>query len=802
MNKRARLKKRRAARLAASAVAVAAVVGIAAAPASAAPADDITSASQIKEPKLQNGLLSVAGTSANDAITLRLQNGQPGTLLVDIVNDGTAEFSFNRADVKDIEVDAKSGDDSVTIDESNGIFTDNIPTTIDGGSGDDRLVGGSGAETLVGGSGNDSIDGKRGNDVVRMGAGDDSFVWDPGDGSDVVDGQSGTDTMVFNGANVPEKIDLSAYGNRLELVRDVAGITMDTSGLEQVDLNALGGADTVTVDDISKTSLDSLNVDLGANDGQADQVIADGTDGRDKIAVAGSGGAVSVTGLGAAVNIAGAEPANDALTINAQGGADSVDASALAASSVKLTVDAGAGNDTVAGSAGNDTLIGGDGNDSIDGNGGADTALLGAGDDSFVWDPGDGSDIVEGQDGADTMVFNGANASEKIDLSANGSRLRLFRDVGSITMDTNGVEQVDVNALGGADTVTANDLTGTGVTRVNVDLGVGGAGDGQSDHVVVNGTNGADAIKVAGSNGNATVSGLAAVVSVKNAEPANDTLTVNALAGSDTVDASGLAASAIKLEINGGDDTDVLTGSKGNDLVNGGRGNDAAFLGGGDDTFVWNPGDGSDTVEGQAGTDTMLFNGANVAENIDLSANGSRLRLFRDVAGITMDTNGVEQVNLNTLGAADTVTVDDLTGTGVTTVNTDLAATPGSGVGDGAADHVIVNGTSRGDVIHVAGGNGAVSVTGLAATVNVAGAEPANDALSVNALAGDDAVEATGLAASSLALTEDGGAGADVLIGSAGNDVLLGGDGDDVLNGGPGLDVLDGGPGNNVLIQD
>ena len=156
---------------------------------------------------------------------------------------------------------------------------------------------------------------------------------------------------------------------------------------------------------------------------------------------------------------------------------------------------------------------------------------------------------------------------------------------------------------------------------------------------------------------------------------------MNALAGSDTVDASGLAASAIKLEINGGDDTDVLTGSKGNDLVNGGRGNDAAFLGGGDDTFVWNPGDGSDTVEGQAGTDTMLFNGANVAEKIDISANGSRLRFFRDVAGITMDINGVEQVNLNTLGGADTVTVDDLTGTGVTTVNTDLAATPGSGVG-------------------------------------------------------------------------------------------------------------------------
>ena len=71
----------------------------------------------------------------------------------------------------------------------------------------------------------------------------------------------------------------------------------------------------------------------------------------------------------------------------------------------------------------------------------------------------------------------------------------------------------------------------------------------------------------------------------------------------------------------------------------------------------------------------MLFNGANVGENIDLSANGSRLRLFRDVANITMDTNGVEQVDLNVLGGADTVTVNDLTGTGVKTVNLDLGRT-------------------------------------------------------------------------------------------------------------------------------
>ena len=337
---------------------------------------------------------------------------------------------------------------------------------------------------------------------------------------------------------------------------------------------------------------------------------------------------------------------------------------------------------------------------------------------------------MEGQDGTDSMVFNGSNVGENIDLSANGTRLRLFRNVGNITMDTNGVEHVAVNAAGGPDVVTTNDLTGTGVSAVNVDLGSNGAGDGAADQVVVNGTAGPDAIKVAGSNGSATVTGLAATVNVANAEPANDTLTVNSLAGADTVDASGLDASSVKLVLNGGDDADQLIGSAGNDLVNGGRANDVALLGAGDDTFVWNPGDGSDTVEGQAGTDTLLFNGANINEHIDLSANGSRLRLFRDVANITMDTNGVETVNLNVLGGADTVTVNDLTGTSVTAVNLDLGS---NGAGDGSADQVIVDGTNAADAITVTGSNGSATVSGTAATVNIANAEPANDALIVNA---------------------------------------------------------------------
>ena len=64
-----------------------------------------------------------------------------------------------------------------------------------------------------------------------------------------------------------------------------------------------------------------------------------------------------------------------------------------------------------------------------------------------------------------------------------------------------GVEQVDFNALGGADLVTVNDLTGTDVSDVNIDLAGtlgGGNGDGQPDQVVINATNGDDTINVSG----------------------------------------------------------------------------------------------------------------------------------------------------------------------------------------------------------------------------------------------------------------------------------------------------------------
>jgi Ca2+-binding RTX toxin-like protein len=561
-----RLKESRAVRLAASAVAVAAAVasvtGIAARQGNAASAAKTSAAHRMdkfKHPKLKHGELTIEGTEASDKIALRLQAGQAGTLQVDVGDDGSADFSFERSKIMKIAVDGRAGDDLVRIDESNGAFTDSIPTTITGGDGNDTINGGKGAETLLGGDGSDSIDGNGGNDLALLGAGDDTFVWDPGDGSDTVEGQDGTDTMVFNGANVPERVALSANGNRLKFLRDPGNVTMDTAGVERVDFNALGGADLVFVGDLTGTDVTSVNVDLAATlggasgDGETDSVVVDGANGDDTINVSGDASGVAVSGLASLVAIQHQEP-NDKLDVDGLGGNDAISAAGLAAQAITLTLDGGAGDDTIAGARGVETAFGGDGNDTIDGNGGNDAAFLGAGDDTFVWDPGDGSDTIEGEDGADTMLFNGANIAEKIELSANGNRLRFTRDVAGITMDTNGVERVDFNALGGIDLVTVNDLSGTDVRSVNVDLAgtLGGAtGDGQPDRVVVNATNNDDTIKVNGDATEVTAKGVAPLVAIFHPEAANDRLEINTLAGTDTVDSSGLAAGAIQLFVDG-----------------------------------------------------------------------------------------------------------------------------------------------------------------------------------------------------------------------------------------------------------
>jgi Ca2+-binding RTX toxin-like protein len=251
--------------------------------------------------------------------------------------------------------------------------------------------------------------------------------------------------------------------------------------------------------------------------------------------------------------------------------------------------------------------------------------------------------------------------------------------------------------------------------------------------------------------------------------------------------------------IDGGGGNDVLNGGAGNDTIDGGRGNDVAFLGTGNDVFIWDPGEGSDVVEGQAGTDTMLFNGANVAETITISANGERALFTRDVGNIAMDLNSVETIDFNALDGIDIVTINDMTGTDVKQVNVDLAASIGGSAGDGVNDTVVVNGTKGNDVITLSIENGALVIDGLASRVVIDHFDP-NDTIRIAGLGGNDVIDASRIGPNGPKLILEGGNGNDVLIGGAGNDTLDGGAGNELLIGGAGNDTLDGGAGNELLI--
>lgn len=468
-------------------------------------------------------------TGDNADNTITISRNAAGTILV---NGGAIAVTGGTPTVATtslIRVFGLGGNDVLTLSEVNGALP---KANLFGGQGNDTLTGGSGADQLFGEAGNDTLLGKGGNDFLFGGTENDTLTG--GDADDQAFGQGGDDRMIWNPG---DDTDLNEGAGGTDTVEVNGG-----NGTEQFTTTANG----------SRVRFDRLNpapfsIDIGTS---------------------------------------------EKLVVNANGGDDSFSATGNLAALIKITVDGGTGNDTLLGSNGVDLISGGDGNDLVDGQQGNDTVLLGAGDDTFQWDPGDGSDVVEGQDGTDKMVFNGANINENIDISANGGRVRLFRNVAAITMDTDDVETFDVNALGGADRLAVGDLSGTDLTRVNANLaGNGGGDDGAADEVVVNATQGDDVVSVNGETRTATATGLPATVALTGSGPGVDRLTVDARNGDDVIDASGVAAGATLLTLVGGDGDDVLIGGAGNDTITGNAGDDVLIGGGGTDVLDGGAGD-------------------------------------------------------------------------------------------------------------------------------------------------------------------------------------------------------------------
>ncbi|HET6546998.1 MAG TPA: calcium-binding protein, partial [Solirubrobacter sp.] len=465
-----------------------------------------------------------------------------------------------------------------------------------GGNGADTLLGGSGNDFVDGNQGADSAQLGSGNDTFNWDPGDGSDVVEGQGGSDALsfNGSNIGETidvaangararLTRNIANVAmdfdgiEDVTVHALGGTDQIVsedltgtavRDVTAdlttadgvadgaIALGTAGpdaltvggdatealveglgadvhvtgadpaLDAVTVSPQDGDDTVTAG-IGVAAPLNVNVDGGIGD---DTTRFAGTAGDDEIGVFANGAEVST--------IAGAtrvDTVTEHLVVQGLGGADTLSATGNLAALTALAEDGGSGTDIVRGGNGADTLLGGSGADFVDGNQGADSALLGSGNDTFQWDPGDGSDVVEGQGGSDRLQFNGSNIGELIDVTANGDRTRLTRNIAGVAMDLASVEAVGVRAFAGTDQLTVGDLAGTATKTVDADLSALGGPDGVPDTVVVDGTEKPDRVRVDRVDDQVRIRGLAAQTRISGSELLNDTLRIQTLGGDDSV---------------------------------------------------------------------------------------------------------------------------------------------------------------------------------------------------------------------------------------------------------------------------
>jgi Ca2+-binding RTX toxin-like protein len=297
------------------------------------------------------GILKASGDRLDNSITF--SSDLAGNLLV---NGGTVPIKGTTpttTNTSEIEAQGSAGDDTITIDETNGPMPS---ATLSGGAGDDTLTGGSADDHLSGG------------------AGFDTFVWNPGGGNDVIDGGSsvfpGADKLVFNGDGANESIELSANGSHISLLRDVGNVVMDLNSIELIELNPLDGSDAIVLKDLSGTDILRVRIDLASTpggsvgDGKADSVTFYGVNGDEIIAVHGSAGSVDIsTSLGDGAVIINHPDASDQLVVNTSAGNDIINAANFQGG-IMLTIDGGGGNDTIlSGQGGGIVLVGGDGND-------------------------------------------------------------------------------------------------------------------------------------------------------------------------------------------------------------------------------------------------------------------------------------------------------------------------------------------------------------------------------------------------------------------------------------------------------
>jgi Ca2+-binding RTX toxin-like protein len=296
----------------------------------------------------ENGVVTVTGSHLSDNLFIFAEEGMLH------VREVVKEFdviSVPLAEVTGIVVNANAGDDWVSVDDK----SINIPATLRGELGNDKLQGGAAGDHLFGGSGDDEILGRAGDDVIEGELGNDLLVG--GDGNDIVRGGDGDDYLLGGDGN---DFLFGGAGNDKMFGEGGNDFMLGEGGDDLMD----GG----TGDDYLDGG-DGIDAIYGG-DGN-DQIK--GGDGDDRLR--GEGGNDEIQGGGGSDIIEGGV-GDDYLS-------------------------GGAGNDAIIGGAGNDTIFGGADQDWIAGEAGADMLSGGTGNDMLMG--GAGADILDGGAGNNSV---------------------------------------------------------------------------------------------------------------------------------------------------------------------------------------------------------------------------------------------------------------------------------------------------------------------------------------------------------------------------------------------------------------
>jgi len=598
------------------------------------------------------------------------------------------------------------------------------------------------------------------------------------------------------------------------------------------------------------------------------------------------------------------------LTITAalDAGITTIDASG-STGGLTLSADPGAANFTVVGSSAADSIVADTGNVNVTGGAGNDTLTV-----AGTWD---GKDVFDGGDGTDTLAVSAAFAplntgpASANTIAAGLSNVEILKvtgATGSVSLDKNmgSLTTFDISDSANDQSVTLNDgytgattvLLGTPLTNnpnaieavtntANVELSiyakVGDIDGGNASKTTITGGYGEDTLYLYNISNGTDTTAVIAEGTADNIARVDKIVIVDGTAGNDatidvgdytltnaagaaiplTIDGSAMgateiltvdgAASAAKLNITGGDASDILdggtladviSGGAGNDtidvtggngnVVDGGAGNDILTSGGGIDNISGGAGNDTinmesnlkldDTIDGGEGTDTLTTSGA--ITNASVFGGVSNIEKITALSAIDITANGdlggAKTFDLSSEGD-NTLTLSAGKWSGDTTVNLSKTTEDSNENADDVINSANVNLTvnSRDDDIDsgttLTGGTGTdilnlTATGGDAATltavtnfeqINVVDAVAAGTDISITPnltttkTQNIDASELDGSTQNDeqLTLSGAGAAGKLNVTGGGGQDTLTGGNANDTLHGNGGVDSINGNAG-------